>query len=197
MEQALAFQAAALGQIQTNLHQLSREEDCHIAAETGASLLPAVQEPRLSPPERWPLVDLVTRLDRIYQERQQGYHWGPSHTNPGPRVSWSASLEPPEPTQLGKTRRAPEEREDQFRQNLWWFRTPSSGVSSKRSGLSVEVGVLLSRTITGTTPSRPIVHAVLSVGSYDIKVPVFVDSGSDACFMDPAFIQRYEIPLYY
>lgn len=49
--------------------------------------------------------------------------------------------------------------------------------------------------MTGITPSRPIVQALLSVDKHDIKVPMFIDSGSDACFMDQAFIQKHQIPL--
>lgn len=49
--------------------------------------------------------------------------------------------------------------------------------------------------MTGITPSHPIMSGLLSIDTRDVSILVFIDSGSDACFIDPAFIQEHNIPL--
>lgn len=53
MEQALAFQEAALGKLQIDLCSFGYKDAGSATAGACGSLNPAVQEPRLSPPERY------------------------------------------------------------------------------------------------------------------------------------------------
>uniref|UniRef100_A0A3Q3KH45 ribonuclease H n=1 Tax=Monopterus albus TaxID=43700 RepID=A0A3Q3KH45_MONAL len=117
----------------------------------------------------WPLMDLVTRIDDNSRRAPQEY----VRTKTERRFRLNLSLYCGGPS---------------HRANEVLF-CPAKGQKLSRTGRT-----LLSHETVNTHASRPMLTAQLSYGTKTIPVPVFIDSGSDASFIDLAFLRQHQIP---